>query len=157
MFFCFRLVMNRLKSRREHGWVLIARKKDEVDGKLRLQVHCFPLHACKIQAASAIRNAKSVHWGYLKKQSVVSVSSCFVIGRTLNSVNLHRSYPSTCRSLFRIRPTAGKEPSSRWCLMSHDLAARSSSGSMKMKPRDWAKDLSTNAVNLEEAQMGRGR
>lgn len=67
MFFCFRLVMNRLKSRREHGWVLIARKKDEVDGKLRLQVHCFPLHACKIQAANAIRNAKSVHWGYLKK------------------------------------------------------------------------------------------
>lgn len=44
---------------------------------------------------------------------------------------------------------AGKEPSACWCLISQDLAARSSSGSMKMKPRDWAKDFNTNAVSLE--------
>lgn len=44
---------------------------------------------------------------------------------------------------------AGKEPPACWCLISQDLAARSSSGSMKMKPRDWAKDFNTNAVSLE--------
>lgn len=59
----------------------------------------------------------------------------------------------TCRSLFRMRPIAGKKPSSLWCLMSQDLAARSSLGSMKIKARDWAKDFSTNAVNLNGRQM----
>lgn len=58
----------------------------------------------------------------------------------------------TCRSLLRMRPIAGKEPSPRWYLMSHDLAAWSSWGSIKINPRDWAKDFSTNAVNLEEGQ-----
>lgn len=61
----------------------------------------------------------------------------------------------TCRSLLRMRPLAGKEPSPCWCLMSQDLAARSSSGSMKMKPRDWAKDFNTNAVSLERQQSRR--
>lgn len=61
----------------------------------------------------------------------------------------------TCRSLLRMRPMAGKEPSACWCLMSQDLAAWSSSGSMKMKPRDWAKDFNTNAVSLETAFTAR--
>lgn len=54
----------------------------------------------------------------------------------------------TWMSLFSILPIAGKEPSSFWCWMIQSLAAVSSFGSMKINPRDCAKDLRTKAVSL---------
>lgn len=59
-------------------------------------------------------------------------------------------------SLFRILPTAGKEPSPRCCRMIQPLAATSSCGSMKMKPRAWAKDFRTKAVSLKQDEAGAG-
>lgn len=59
-------------------------------------------------------------------------------------------------SLFRILPTAGKEPSARCCLMIQPLVAASSRGSMKMKLRAWAKDFRTKAVSLKQDQEGLG-
>lgn len=41
----------------------------------------------------------------------------------------------TWMSLFRILPTAGKEPSARCCRIIQPLAAASSRGSIKMKLR----------------------
>lgn len=49
----------------------------------------------------------------------------------------------TWMSLFRILPTAGKEPSTRCCWTIQPLAATSSFSSMKMKLRAWAKDFRT--------------
>lgn len=60
-------------------------------------------------------------------------------------------------SLFRILPTAGKEPSTRCCLTIQTLAAASSCGSMKMKLRACAKDFRTKAVSLKWDEAGAGR
>lgn len=61
----------------------------------------------------------------------------------------------TWRSLLRMRPIGGKDPSSCWCLMSQDFAAWSSSESIKMKARDWEKDFNTKAVSLQDQQTTR--
>lgn len=61
----------------------------------------------------------------------------------------------TWMSLFRMLPTAGKEPSACCCRTIQPLAAASSRGSMKMKLRAWAKDFSTKAVSLKRDPRGR--
>lgn len=64
--------------------------------------------------------------------------------------------PLTWMSLFRILPTAGKEPSTCCCWTIQPLAATSSFSSMKMKLRAWAKDFRTKAVSLEQDKEGAG-
>lgn len=92
-------------------------------GQLSLGLFCPYLDMHPYYVCPVFTLCKQRHWVHL--HIISALTSCALPLQThVCTVDTSVLLPEpTCRSLLRMRPMAGKEPSPCWCLMSQDLAA----------------------------------